>query len=82
VLVYYAIANAAAWTLSTDEGRPARMIPVLGLAGCVVLAFALPPKSVIVGTVVLALGVAIYGLRRARNACPQRRRRDGDTASR
>jgi APA family basic amino acid/polyamine antiporter len=68
VLVYYAIANAAAWTLSTDEGRPARMIPVLGLAGCVVLAFALPLTSVIVGTAVIVLGAVIYGLRRALNA--------------
>jgi APA family basic amino acid/polyamine antiporter len=36
VLVYYAIANAAAFTL------PRKVIPALGLVGCVVLAFAIP----------------------------------------
>ncbi|MDQ0700712.1 APC family permease [Streptomyces sp. W4I9-2] len=65
VLAYYAIANASAWTLTPDEGRPAGAIPVLGLAGCLVLAFALPMSSVIWGASVLALGAAAYGVRRA-----------------
>ncbi|MGC5533490.1 APC family permease [Streptomyces sp. SR-10] len=65
VLAYYAIANASAWTLTPDEGRPARAIPVVGLAGCLVLAFALPVSSVIWGASVLALGAAAYGVRRA-----------------
>ncbi|MEV0627700.1 APC family permease [Nonomuraea wenchangensis] len=65
VLVYYAIANASAWTLTRAEGRPARPIPALGLAGCLVLAFALPLSSVIAGAAVLAAGAAAYGLRRA-----------------
>ncbi|GAA1580519.1 hypothetical protein GCM10009789_37970 [Kribbella sancticallisti] len=65
VLVYYAIANASAWTLSPDEGRPARIIPALGLTGCLVLAFALPATAVIAGAAVLALGAAVYGVRRA-----------------
>ncbi|WP_239029115.1 APC family permease [Pseudonocardia acidicola] len=65
VLAYYAIANAAAWTLTPAEGRPPRAVPGLGLAGCVLLAFALPVSSVVSGAVVLALGAASYGLRRA-----------------
>ncbi|MEU6731218.1 amino acid permease [Nonomuraea wenchangensis] len=65
VLVYYAIANASAWTLTRAEGRPARPIPAIGLAGCLVLAFALPLSSVITGAAVLAAGAAAYGLRRA-----------------
>ncbi|MET8993112.1 APC family permease [Nonomuraea wenchangensis] len=65
VLVYYAIANASAWTLTRAEGRPARPIPAVGLAGCLVLAFALPLSSVIAGAAVLAAGAAAYGLRRA-----------------
>ncbi|ONK10548.1 APC family permease [Streptomyces sp. MP131-18] len=65
VLAYYAIANAAAWTLTPAEGRPPRLVPVVGLAGCVVLAFALPISSVLSGAVVLAAGVAAYGARRA-----------------
>lgn len=46
-----------------DEGRPARVIPVVGLAGCLILAFALPPSSIISGAAVLALGAAAYGFR-------------------
>ncbi|MFJ5875040.1 APC family permease [Streptomyces sp. NPDC093088] len=65
VLVYYAVANASAWTLTVAEGRPARIVPVVGLAGCLVLAFALPASSVIGGAAVLALGAAVYGVRRA-----------------
>ncbi|MFD0115691.1 APC family permease [Streptomyces sp. NPDC001940] len=65
VLAYYAVANASALTLDPAEGRPARIIPVLGLAGCLVLAFALPPSSVITGAAVLAVGAAAYGMRRA-----------------
>ncbi|CAL9337947.1 putative transporter [Streptomyces sp. enrichment culture] len=64
VLAYYAVANASAWTLSPDEGRPARVIPAVGLAGCLALAFALPASSVIWGAAVLALGAAAYGVRR------------------
>jgi APA family basic amino acid/polyamine antiporter len=58
VLVYYAIANAAAWTLDR------KVIPTVGLAGCLLLALALPASSIIVGAVVLAIGAAGYGLRR------------------
>lgn len=63
VLVYYAIANAAASTLSSEEGRPARIVPIVGVAGCAVLAFALPLQSVVTGAVVLVLGALVYGLR-------------------
>ncbi|MGW7411083.1 APC family permease [Streptomyces sp. NPDC054863] len=64
VLAYYAIANAAAWTLTPAEGRPARIIPLAGLAGCLLLAFALPEASVVTGAAVLAAGAAVYGVRR------------------
>ncbi|MEV0123309.1 APC family permease [Streptomyces sp. NPDC050703] len=66
VLAYYAVANASAWTLTPEEGRPARIVPAAGLAGCLVLAFALPLSSVVSGAAVLALGVVAYGVRRAR----------------
>jgi APA family basic amino acid/polyamine antiporter len=65
VLLYYAVANASAWTLTPDEGRPLRPVPAIGLAGCLVLAFALPLSSVLAGAAVIALGAAVYGLRRA-----------------
>jgi len=64
VLVYYAIANASAWTLSPAENRPPRIISVIGLAGCAVLVAALPISSVISGAAVLAIGAAVYGIRR------------------
>jgi len=60
VLLYYAIANASAWTLGA---RAARVIPGLGLAGCLLLAFTLPLPSVIVGSGVVVIGVVAYGLR-------------------
>ncbi|MEU2890452.1 APC family permease [Streptomyces albidoflavus] len=65
VLVYYAVANASAWTLTPDEGRPNRLVPAVGLAGCLVLAFALPLSSVVSGVAVLALGAAVHAVRRA-----------------
>ncbi|MYW02560.1 amino acid permease, partial [Streptomyces sp. SID3343] len=49
VLAYYAVANAAAWTLTPAEGRPPRIVPVVGLVGCLALAFALPGRSMVGG---------------------------------
>ncbi|MFE6944565.1 APC family permease [Streptomyces chartreusis] len=62
VLAYYAVANASAWTLGSAPA--ARVVPAVGLLGCVVLAFSLPGVSVAVGAGVLAVGVATYGVRR------------------
>ncbi len=64
VLIYYAIANASAFTLGRDEGRPHPVIPLVGLVGCVVLAFAMPLSSVLSGLAVLGIGVAAYVVRR------------------
>ncbi|MGP3734196.1 APC family permease [Streptomyces sp. GDS52] len=64
VLAYYAVANASAWTLR--PGPAARVLPALGLAGCLVLAFSLPGVSVAVGAGVLAVGAAAYGVRQWR----------------
>jgi APA family basic amino acid/polyamine antiporter len=61
VLAYYAVANASAWTL--DRAPLKRALPALGLVGCVVLAFALPGTSVVVGAGVLAAGAVAYGVR-------------------
>ncbi|MDI9889303.1 APC family permease [Streptomyces sp. HNM0645] len=59
VLVYYAIANASAWTL----GSRGRALTVAGLAGCLVLALALPLASVAAGAAVLAAGAVAYAVR-------------------
>ncbi|MFE1259506.1 APC family permease [Streptomyces albogriseolus] len=62
VLTYYAVANASAWTLR--PGLVARVVPALGFAGCLALAFSLPWTSVAVGAAVLGAGVAAYGVRK------------------
>ncbi|KND35089.1 APC family permease [Streptomyces stelliscabiei] len=62
VLAYYAVANASAWTLSSAP--LSRVVPVIGLVGCAVLAFALPASSVGTGAAVLGVGAAAYGVRR------------------
>ncbi|OBB86746.1 APC family permease [Mycobacterium sp. 852002-30065_SCH5024008] len=63
VLIYYAVANASAFTLRPDEGRPLPVIPLTGLVGCVLLAFAMPLSSVLSGVTVLGMGIAGYAIR-------------------
>lgn len=65
VLVYYAITNLAALTLGRDPDRrtPVRVLAVLGLVGCLLLAVNLPLGSVVAGFGVLAVGIAWYALR-------------------
>jgi basic amino acid/polyamine antiporter, APA family len=60
VLLYYALANASALTLSRSEHRPPRWLAALGLAGCLVLAANLPLASVIAGVIVVAVGALGY----------------------
>ncbi len=63
VLTYYAIANLSALTLGRADGRWRQVVAGAGLAGCVVLAFALPLSSVVAGFAVLAVGALGYGVR-------------------
>lgn len=70
VLIYYLIANLSAWTLA--PGIRSRLVPAAGAAGCITLAFTLPIGSVIAGVLVLAIGAAIYTLRK-----PLRKTSDG-----
>ena len=60
VLLYYAIANMSAYTLKPNERLFSKSLAVLGLAGCLVLAFTLPIQSVLAGGSVMLLGAAIY----------------------
>jgi APA family basic amino acid/polyamine antiporter len=58
VLIYYAIANASAYTLpASGEKRRRRILNVCGLAGCLLLVATLPWQSVISGLVVFAVGI-------------------------
>jgi len=56
VLIYYAIANAAAYTLPVQH-RGSRIRDVCGVAGCLVLVATLPWQSVVVGLGVFAIGI-------------------------
>ena len=58
VLMYYAIANASAFTLAAHPGYAPRWLNAVGFLGCVVLAFTLPAGSVLTMAAVLAAGVA------------------------
>jgi APA family basic amino acid/polyamine antiporter len=65
VLVYYAVTNAAAWTLESSEQRQRRRPrwrAGAGLAGCLVLAASLPAASVLAGAVVLGVGAAVWAV--------------------
>ena len=64
VLTYYAIANAAAWTLGPSERRWPRALAALGVLGCVTLAAALPLGSAISGASLLGLGALVYVVRK------------------
>jgi APA family basic amino acid/polyamine antiporter len=67
VLVYYAVANAAAWTLGPAGRRWPRWRAGAGLAGCLLLAASLPVTSVLAGAAVLGLGTAVWAVRPARD---------------
>lgn len=58
VLTYYAVANASALTQKQPARRYPRMLAITGLVGCVVLAFTLPPFTVVGGVTLLLLGFA------------------------
>ncbi|MEV0200486.1 amino acid permease [Nonomuraea sp. NPDC050691] len=60
VLVYYAIANAAALTLTREEGAPPKVVPVVGVVLCLVLAATLPWGSVVAGLAVFAVGALVW----------------------
>jgi basic amino acid/polyamine antiporter, APA family len=66
VLVYYAVANAAAWTLGPTGRRWPRWRAGAGLAGCLLLAASLPVTSVLAGAAVLGAGAALWAVRAAR----------------
>jgi APA family basic amino acid/polyamine antiporter len=62
VLLYYAVANASAFTLRL-EWVPGTVVPVLGLVGCLVLAAALPTLAVVGGSLLVLAGVLAYAVR-------------------
>jgi APA family basic amino acid/polyamine antiporter len=62
VLIYYAIANASAFTQTGAERRWPRILNMIGLIGCLALVVTLPVQAVLAGVVMFALGLAVWGL--------------------
>jgi APA family basic amino acid/polyamine antiporter len=58
VLIYYAIANASAFTQSAAQRRWPRWLNLLGISGCLILVVTLPWQSVVAGVAMLAIGLA------------------------
>lgn len=54
VLIYYGITNLAAFRMSAEDRRYPRIVPLLGLSGCLFLAFQVPP-------LVWATGLGLLG---------------------
>jgi basic amino acid/polyamine antiporter, APA family len=71
VLVYYAIANASAYTLPRPRRRMVRALAALGIAGCLALAATLPWTSVISGLAVFAVGLAARAVIHRRRTPPR-----------
>jgi APA family basic amino acid/polyamine antiporter len=57
VLIYYAIANASAYTQPAAQRRWPRALNVCGVFGCLLLVATLPWQSVVVGLGVFAIGL-------------------------
>ena len=72
VLLYYAVANAAAFTQKREHRRWPRALNVVGAVACLVFVASLPGSSIVTGVVVVAIGVAgrafVVELRRRRDA--------------
>jgi APA family basic amino acid/polyamine antiporter len=64
VLLYYAVANASAYTQPSERRRWPRALNLAGLAGCLVLVVTLPWSAIVAGAAVMAAGVAGRALAR------------------
>jgi APA family basic amino acid/polyamine antiporter len=63
VLLYYAVANASAWTQTREHRLYPRRVQVLGLTACLVLVATLPLAAVLAGLAVLAVGLSLRAIR-------------------
>lgn len=68
VLLYYLVANVAAFRQRGDARRYPVALQVIGGIGCLVLAATLPWQSVVAGVVVVAAGIAYRAVRLRRAA--------------
>jgi len=66
VLLYYFVANAAAYAQGAAARRFPRWLQLLGCTGCLVLVATLPWRAVVTGLAVFAIGIGVRWLRLAR----------------
>ncbi len=71
VLLYYLVANVAAYTQPAEDRRYPKFLQVAGAVACVVLVATLPPISAGVGVLMFAVGI-VYRLVRLRLSSPAR----------
>ncbi|MFE4196422.1 APC family permease [Paenarthrobacter sp. NPDC056912] len=67
VLLYYLVANVAAYTQPAEDRRYAKVFQISGAVACVALVATLPPLSVGLGVLMFAVGI-VYRLLRLRIA--------------
>jgi APA family basic amino acid/polyamine antiporter len=63
VLIYYLVANIAAFRQDPGVRRYPRALQIVGAVGCVVLVVTLPWQSVLVGLGVFVVGVVYRAIR-------------------
>ncbi|MGG5173239.1 APC family permease [Pseudarthrobacter sp. J1738] len=63
VLVYYLVANIAAFTQPAADRRYPKALQAIGALACVALVATLPPASVLTGVAVFAVGILLRVLR-------------------
>ncbi|MET3809356.1 APC family permease [Arthrobacter sp. UYEF3] len=68
VLIYYLIANIAAFTQPAADRRYPKALQVLGAVACVALVAALPPMSVALGVLMFVVGILLRAIRRRRKS--------------
>lgn len=57
VLLYYFVANVAAWTQPQSQRRWPRAVQAIGAAGCLTLVATLPVQAVVGGIIMFAVGI-------------------------
>ena len=68
VLLYYLIANVAAYTQGSERRRFPRILQIIGVLGCGTLVLTLPLRAVLTGALVYAVGICYRAIRMLINA--------------
>lgn len=68
VLIYYLVANIAAFTQPRTDRRYPKALQVLGALACVALVATLPPLSVVLGILMFAAGIILRLVRLSRKS--------------